>query len=118
MNDILIKLKCFEDFFAMPADCSRIENIDELFSDNFIEIGCSGKKYNKEETLQAIKSGNTSEITLTDFSITPLAEGIYLLTYKAVKHESLKEQVSFRSSVWKLENNKWQIIFHQGTNIS
>jgi hypothetical protein len=31
---------------------------------------------------------------------------------------SSEKIISLRSSIWKLNNGKWQIVFHQGTKIN
>ena len=53
------------------------------------------------------------KMTLSDFDIHPLSEGIVLATYRIFNEE--KNQHTLRSSIWKLKDGRWQMIFHQGT---
>jgi hypothetical protein len=55
--------------------------------------------------------------SLTDLSVRSLAADLTLATYRAVGRDlaSRNEWHSLRSSVWKLTDGLWQIIFHQGT---
>jgi hypothetical protein len=52
---------------------------------------------------------------LSDFEIHQLSGEIVLTTYRIFNEE--KMQHSLRSSIWKFEDTKWRMIFHQGTPI-
>lgn len=89
--------------------------ISELLADDFVEFCSSGKKY-------YYKKGDAFEDPLfdceiIDFEIKELSDDIILATYKSIKHSETIEEKKYalRSSLWKLYNNKWKMIFHQGT---
>jgi hypothetical protein len=46
-----------------------------------------------------------------------LAPGVVLVTYNAVRQDESEEQLAYslRSSIWRLSEGRWQMIFHQGT---
>lgn len=52
-------------------------------------------------------------MTLTDFKVKLLASDVALTTYRVIKHKDMK--YSLRSSIWKLKEDTWQMVFHQGT---
>lgn len=92
------------------------KELDELLADDFIEFGSSGKSYDKKAQLDAVKGTNTSnsiQFSVTDFKIKLLASDVLLTTYKTFRHNDSK--YALRSSIWKKNEVKWQMIFHQGT---
>lgn len=87
----------------------------ELLDDELIEFSSNGKIYH-------YKKGDTftsPEIDweIIDFSIKQLSDFIVLATYKLIKHSEINidQKYSIRSSIWKYRDNKWKMIFHQGT---
>jgi len=54
---------------------------------------------------------------MVDFSVSPLSEGVTLVTYRSVKRDPVggREMQPLRSSIWKLIDDRWQMVFHQGT---
>jgi glyoxylase I family protein len=94
--------------------------LDKLIDNNFVEIGKSGKVWNKKSVIDALLNEPDTRITITDFSLTKISEDVVLAIYKAY-HNHLEDNtsiMSIRSSVWKLSNAGWKIIFHQGTKVS
>jgi hypothetical protein len=91
-------------------------DLDELLAEGFLEFGSSGNSYTKKEQLDAANSGTTTNsinFTVTDFNIKFLASNVVLATYRTFRHNDRKN--ALRSSIWKLNEGKWQMIFHQGT---
>lgn len=88
------------------------KDLKDLLADDFLEFGSSGKTYSKK----AILDGTTAHsitFTVTDFSIKWLSPDIVLATYRTFRHNDRKH--ALRSSIWKLNEGKWQMVFHQGT---
>jgi hypothetical protein len=56
-------------------------------------------------------------ITQQDFEYRVLADGLAQLTYRATikRAENQSPSYSVRSSIWRFDGEKWQMIFHQGT---
>ncbi|MDQ0230198.1 nuclear transport factor 2 family protein [Metabacillus malikii] len=90
--------------------------LTELLADDFLEFGSSGSTYNKKAQLDALsghQSSNSIPFTITNFSVKLLAPDVVLATYQTCKHtENIH---ALRSSIWKKNNGKWQMFFHQGT---
>ncbi|MFS0613922.1 DUF4440 domain-containing protein [Lederbergia ruris] len=92
------------------------KELHELLADDFLEFGSSGISYDKKAQLDAAKAINMNkpiQFTVTDFKIKLLATDVILATYRTLRHNDSKYVL--RSSIWKKNNSKWQMIFHQGT---
>ena len=87
--------------------------LDSLIADDFLEIGASGNVYNKDDILNALPNEETNAYSLSDFGVLFLSEGLILATYTL----SENYRQTKRSSIWKNTNQKWALIFHQGTVI-
>ena len=91
-----------------------------LLADGFIEFGSSGKVWNKASMIESMQREKLDpQIAVTDFIAQELAPDVVLVTYisKRVTEDQLAAS-TLRSSIWKLLNGKWQMIFHQGTRAS
>jgi hypothetical protein len=86
--------------------------LNNLLADNFFEIGSSGKVFYKGEGISEAGIGIV-KMSLCEFEIHPLSDEIVLTTYQIF--DEVKKQHSLRSSIWKLKNGRWQMVFHQGT---
>ena len=56
--------------------------------------------------------------SLLDFNTSVLAPGAVLVTYRTVRQGAVPDEQpihSLRSSIWKLIDGRWQMLFHQGT---
>lgn len=53
------------------------------------------------------------KMKMSDFEIHPLSDEIILATYRI--YNEIGKQHSLRSSIWKLNDGKWKMVFHQGT---
>ena len=97
---------------------SSRDELDALIDDGFIEIGASGRTFDKRsimETLVAEIAEATPVLrTLDDFNTTLIAPGVVLATYRAIRHSEPPVE-SLRSSIWRQRGDRWQILFHQGT---
>ena len=97
------------------------EQVAELLADEFIEIGSSGRVFDKQEIVEALwDEGRADPLparTIADFRVRPLADGLVLVTYRATRRSSIaeEERQTLRSSIWRLIETRWQMIFHQGT---
>ena len=96
------------------------ERLNDLLADDFIEIGESGDQYNKQDILSALPKQSGIRFFLNDFNTSEISPGVVLATFQLEKEivNSSEKIISLRSSIWKLNNGKWQIVFHQGTKIN
>lgn len=100
----------------------KVDSLDvltELIDNEFIEIGSSATTYDKAEVIRWLASDDQSERIGTSYKAHLLAENIILLTYmSSIKDTPLAEiKQAMRSSIWRLTDGKWRMVFHQGTPV-
>lgn len=88
-----------------------IEHINALIADDFYEFGSSGRIWRKEDILQSLPQENALDFKINEFKLTKPESHVVLVTYKL----TMNEKHSLRSSIWKYQQDRWQMIFHQGT---
>lgn len=88
-----------------------------LIAEDFFEFGVSGTVWTREAVIEALKGEAFSPREATDFHLTLLAEGVALLTYRAHREATSARPAadSLRSSIWRLYEGRWRMVFHQGT---
>ncbi len=93
------------------------ETLDSLIADEFREIGASGAYFGKQNVLDRLPNEDEIKIEASDFEYRRFSQSIAHLTYKSKLFCPVGTLVrtSYRTSIWRLENGKWQMIFHQGT---
>ncbi|HEY0908510.1 MAG TPA: DUF4440 domain-containing protein [Candidatus Paceibacterota bacterium] len=95
--------------------------VSDLLADDFIEFGSSGKIYDKNITLESLEQEDSDlEIEVSDFKAQSLSPDTVQVTYATSKldTETGTKFRSLRSSIWKLNDGKWQMLFHQGTKMA
>ena len=120
MNNFQIKehLIILERKLLNSVERKSVEEISPLFTDDYIEFGSSGKIYNKKDTIEALQEEPSLQISAYNFKVNLLVPETALVTYTAVKKDKTNNEIaSLRSSVWKKTNERWQIVFHQGSKI-
>ena len=99
-----------------PTARKNPEILHYLLSPTFFEFGCSGRIWQRPDTIKGLSSTNAPNIDATDFKLHRLSSDVVLLTFKTTKLESSGSSSSvLRSSIWKQNEGGWQMMFHQGT---
>jgi hypothetical protein len=114
-EEIALLRKLEEDLFK-PEVRRSAERVNDLLADDFIEFGSSGRIFDKRQIIDALQQealGTVHRTTIADFTVRRLAATVLLLTYRATSPDHTGSRL--RSSIWKLINGRWQMIFHQGT---
>jgi hypothetical protein len=111
--NLIDKLRQLEEQMLAP-EAGRSEHFKELLADEFVEIGSSGRVYDKIQTIAALEAAIPCTVTASDFQLMSLAPDLVLLFYRACRH-SVPAVHSLRSSIWRQQNGQWRITFHQGT---
>lgn len=93
------------------------EKLDKLVSDDFIEIGSSGKIFDKKHVLEDLPEMEAPKFLINSFETKELAPDLIMTIFQISKTLANQTTLSQRSSVWKKNNGNWQMIFHQGTII-
>jgi hypothetical protein len=92
--------------------------LTSLLAENFREFGSSGRIFNRQQIIDALAAESSRTITLSDTFCQQLAEDIALLTYRSTRKIALDiASHALRSSLWIYRDNRWQMLFHQGTPI-
>ncbi len=115
LKELIYKL---ETDLLKPEIRTSVEKLNELISDDFIEYGSSGLVYNKAMILERLPKGDSPFYTLFDFELIILSENIIQTRFKTnrVNFDGTKMS-SLHSSIWRKTNDKWQMLFNQGTLI-
>lgn len=100
-----------ENRHLQPEVRQSAEALGELLTDDYIEYGKSGRVFTRKQILESLADSPSPGLVLKDFEVTSLAPGAALTRYRI---ES-PIQHSLRSTVWKKINDRWQMVFHQGT---
>jgi hypothetical protein len=87
--------------------------LKEILSEEFVEIGSSGKTYDREDTIKELLKSKDFEYEISDFKTIELGKDIILASYKI----KLNGKLSSRNSLWKKFNDKWRIVYHRGKSI-
>jgi hypothetical protein len=104
-----------EERLLQPEIRRAAEQVDALMADEFMEIGSSGKLYDKAQIMAALEAETGELFSLEDFHVRELAPGVVLAIYRTSRTTQEGVQRALRSSIWKFAAGRWQMVFHQGT---
>ena len=108
MANLEAQIRELEARLLLPEVRASAEALDALISRDFVELGSSGAVYDRQTVVAAILAEPRPRVpTLTEFKVRALTADVVLATYRT--------SGSVRSSIWRLENDGWRIVFHQGT---
>lgn len=93
------------------------EKLNELLSEDFIEFGGAGIEYNKQQIIEALLNEKDIEWDYEDMKSRNISDDVVMVNYIGIKKENDIETKSLRTSIWKNNDGKYQMVFHQGTNI-
>jgi hypothetical protein len=113
-EDVL--LRSLEEQLLKPEVRGSPDAVGYLLADEFIEFGNSGRVYDKRQIIEALQQETpdpTTRISLVDFVARRLASEVILVTYQTIRPD--RPESCLRSSIWKLIEGRWQMVFHQGT---
>jgi hypothetical protein len=119
-NRLLEHLTELELLLLRPAVRPTPDVISSLLREDFREFGTSGAVYSKAEIVDAFAkepAGLVGNLEAEGFELVLLENNVALLTYRSTRKTvgMLTPVRSFRSSLWVRCDEKWQMIFHQGT---
>lgn len=98
--------------------CSK-QKLEELLDEEFIEFRSSGNIYiyDKDKVIDTQINLEVLNWRIVDFKIKWISKECILATYRLVKDSIGTKEYSLRSSIWKKQNHRWKMIFHQGTKM-
>jgi hypothetical protein len=106
-------------FLLSPGARLSPARLEELLDPDFREIGTSGRRWTRAETISALskESAETSDdgpIRASDFEVTAVASDVVLVTFLTVG----RGRRSLRSSIWRRSEGSWRVLHHQGTPLA
>jgi len=91
---------------------SNIEYLNSIIDDTYIEVGKSGKKFIKSDVINDLSIlKEDRKIIIYNFTCDKIGENIYLIHYITKNNN---DNV-YRTSIWKKEDDRIKIIFHQAS---
>jgi len=111
------QLHLLEERLLEPEVRKSEKELEVLLADDFIEFGSSGRTYKKQQVIDGLLISSTVQMTIMDFEVKFLAPGVILATYRVIKLNKQGQEINYslRSSIWKLYEDRWKMVFHQGT---
>jgi len=121
-SSVELFLRQLEERLLQPDFRKSAKDLADILADKFIEFGSSGHIFNKQQIIESLQNESIEPLeqkSIEEFNTLVLAAGVILVTYRIVKHNVSGGQPvnSLRSSIWKLFDKKWKIVFHQGTSL-
>jgi hypothetical protein len=94
--------------------------LERLLADEMVEFGKFGAAYDKRSIIEALVREDTApsrSLQMVDARLFELAHGAVLLAYRLVPtgQRDANAVGSLRSSTWIWRDERWQMLFHQGT---
>jgi len=112
------EIRKLEELLMSPEARKSEDVLMNVLAADFCEIVASGHKYSREQIIEALLNEEPEPLSMRDFQVKALAENIVLATYRAIHgNPDGQHSSSLRSSIWQHVDNRWQIIFHQGTAV-
>jgi hypothetical protein len=112
------KLIQLEQNLLDPGFYRDIDNLNGCLAADFMEFGQSGTVYDRETTIRLLAAAENRNIGIRDFSIRCLSSHAAVAHYTAISvKKDGTENNSLRTSIWVKEEDRWKLLFHQGTGI-
>jgi hypothetical protein len=82
-----------------------------MFAEEYREFCSSGRIYDRQQTIDVMLTSTPRSATILHFYVSQLSDTVVLATYRAIT----TAETTHRSSLWIFRDNRWQLLFHQGT---
>jgi len=111
----------FEEIRELEQACLSAEvrrdpdRLGLLIADEFVEFGSSGRVWDKGAVLETVPGESGLTFELSDFAARDLGPNVVHATFRVSISNSESVRHSLRSSLWVLRDDRWQLLFHQGT---
>ena len=114
---ILNDLKQLEPIFHHPELGTNRSDFENMMADEFWEVGASGRIYNRQYVLDELEKRYNNPVKdvweTKDFNCMEIAPDNYLLTYTLLQGS----RITRRSTIWRRTDERWMIVYHQGTPV-
>ncbi len=89
--------------------------LDRYLHDDFAEVGRSGQRYKRVNYVPNSIAPFEATIPLPNFELKFICHECALATYDSEFKQGDKHEFAHRSSIWVYTDDRWQLIYHQGT---
>lgn len=118
LREVLAELRRREPVFHGPSWRS-LADFDDAVAPDFWEVGASGRRYSREHVRAVIEQRiaappDESDWETSEFQVRAMGASVYLLTYTLAQGD----RVTRRLTVWRRRENRWTVMFHQGTVVA
>lgn len=118
LRGVLEELRRREPVFHGPS-WRTLADFDDAVAPDFWEVGASGRRYSRDHVREVIEQRlaapqDESDWEATEFQVRTLGASVYLLTYTLAQGE----RITRRLTVWRRRENRWSVMFHQGTPVA
>ena len=117
MTDHRKRLEELELVLLNSAGRSDATLLDRLIADDFTEVGTSGRIFGKSEVLARLPSETGVSFHAEQLMVNLLSPTVGLVTYAATRSADGLVAQSRRCSIWGFNQDRWQMVYHQGTAI-
>ncbi len=118
-DEVVKQLQLLEETLLDPAVRRDPARVGALLAEDFVEFGSSGRIWTRGAILDLLEheEGYAEAPLVREFACRPLALGVVLATYRAVRLDggTGRSGETLRSSIWSKESAGWKMRFHQGT---
>lgn len=118
LREVLEDLRRREPIFHRPEWGTTREDFLALTAPDFWEVGASGKRYSRDYVWSVLEQRYAEpaldDWETSDFQVRATGASTYLLTYTLIQGD----RVTRRLTVWKRRENRWSVLFHQGTPVA
>lgn len=118
----LAEIRALEEELQRPEVRGSPDAVRALLAEEFFEFGSSGNIYASRDAIvdrlaQETPTDNALQLTTYDYAIHPISADAVLLTYRSISKSPAggTPRLVLRSSIWRLKEGRWQMVFHQGT---
>ncbi|OCP37486.1 DUF4440 domain-containing protein [Ensifer sp. LC163] len=115
----LADIRSLEEALHRPEVRRSRDAVEALLAEGFVEFGASGTVYRRAEIIDLLiqeDDNNDGDLRTANYSLTSISRDAVLLTYESQRtQDDGSKRYVLRSSIWKHNGEKWQMLFHQGT---
>lgn len=115
MTDHRERIEALELILLDPSGRADAALLDRLIADDFVEVAANGRSFGKDEVLARLPVEQGVSFSAGPMAVTLLSPTVGLVTYTVTRTVDGVPVHSRRCSVWRLHQDQWQVVYHQGT---
>ena len=107
---IAARIREYEEALLDPAVRRESARVLALLADNFLEIGASGKTWNREQIVDQLATEEYIQPTMDDFECSMITDSVVLATYKTIRTRPSDRHSRSFSAKLSLDKGFWQMV--------